>query len=127
MYGLNRGAGGGGGAKGRQGGCGASYGRGSMTSRPNPVPSRRGGAFGHRRRNDPLRSDDADDVLTVQTVATKPLDKMTSQDWRIIRENYDIAVRGGKVPSPLRSFRETPLGMAPIHPHIRCHREYVAV
>jgi ATP-dependent RNA helicase DDX23/PRP28 len=40
------------------------------------------------------------------TVQTKPLDQMTSRDWRIFRENYEIVVKGGRAPPPLRSFRE---------------------
>ena len=85
-----------------------------------PPPRRGGVGFGSRNRRagvgrDPLRSDD---VSSVQTVATKPLDKMTARDWRIFRENYDITVKGGKAPSPLRSFRETPIGLESIHPHI---------
>ena len=87
-----------------------------------PPPRRGGVGFGSRGRRgvggmgrDPLRSDD---VSSVQTVATKPLEKMTARDWRIFRENYDITVKGGKAPSPLRSFRETPLGLEPIHPKI---------
>lgn len=50
-------------------------------------------------------------------VLTKPLESMTTRDWRIIRENYDIAVRGGKTPPPLRTFRESepPIHHALIH------------
>ena len=85
-----------------------------------PPPRRGGVGFGSRNRRagmgrDPLRSDD---LSSVQTVATKPLEKMTARDWRIFRENYDITVKGGKAPSPLRSFRETPIGLESIHPHI---------
>ena len=46
-------------------------------------------------------------------VLTKPIENMTARDWRIIRENYDITVRGGKTPPPLRTFRES---VPPIHP-----------
>jgi len=115
LYGLNNGNGDRGGGR----TYGDRYGKGvnnssSRSTRPNPVPHR-GATFGRSNGYDPLRSDD---VSTVHTVATKPLDKMTSRDWRIFRENYDISVKGGKAPTPLRSFRETPLGMEPIHPHI---------
>ena len=40
---------------------------------------------------------------------------MTPRDWRIIREDFDIRVRGGKAPNPLRSFRESD---PPIHKDI---------
>lgn len=36
----------------------------------------------------------------------KPLKDMTDRDWRIFREDFDIRVRGGKVPSPLRFWKE---------------------
>ena len=50
-------------------------------------------------------------------VLTKPISKMTSRDWRIFRENYDITVRGGKAPQPLRTFRESStIDVPPIHP-----------
>ena len=49
------------------------------------------------------------------TVYTKPLGEMTTRDWRIIREDFDIRVRGGRAPNPLRSFRESE---PPIHKDI---------
>lgn len=124
LYGLGSG-GGGGGASNARGGTSSGRSRTAMMiggSSGIPPPRRGGVGFGSRdnRRGggagrDPLRSDD---VSTVQTVATKPLEKMTARDWRIFRENYDITVKGGKAPSPLRSFRETSLGLDPIHPHL---------
>ena len=59
-----------------------------------------------------------DSVATVHSVVNKPLAKMTARDWRIHRENYNIVVKGGKSPLPLCSFRETPAGVAPIHPSL---------
>jgi len=56
------------------------------------------------------------DVATFDTVQTKPLDKMTPRDWRIFRENFEINVRGGRVPPPMRSFRESPSpDIPPLH------------
>ncbi len=63
-------------------------------------------------------SSNYDTVANVHTVATKPLKKMTARDWRIFRENYNISTKGGKSPPPLRSFRENPIGVTPIHPSI---------
>ncbi|ODV87663.1 hypothetical protein CANARDRAFT_186772, partial [[Candida] arabinofermentans NRRL YB-2248] len=37
----------------------------------------------------------------------KPLDKMTDRDWRIMREDYDITSKGGKVTNPLRYWSES--------------------
>jgi len=39
-------------------------------------------------------------------VNTKPVSEMTERDWRIVRENFDIRVRGGPVPPPARSWDE---------------------
>lgn len=48
---------------------------------------------------------------------TKPINTMTPRDWRIVRENFDISVKGGKCPPPLRNFRESSnLSVPPIHP-----------
>mmetsp|Transcript_23044 Transcript_23044/g.28256 ORF Transcript_23044/g.28256 Transcript_23044/m.28256 type:complete len:824 (-) Transcript_23044:161-2632(-) len=60
------------------------------------------------------------DVTTVDSVQIKPIHEMTQRDWRIYRENFDIRVRGGRAPPPLRSFHESPHpGVVPeIHPLI---------
>jgi ATP-dependent RNA helicase DDX23/PRP28 len=51
------------------------------------------------------------------SVMTKPLESMTSRDWRIFRENFDIVVKGGKAPPPMRNFREAPSPELPtLHP-----------
>ena len=55
----------------------------------------------------------------VDRLLTKPLDQMTTRDWRILRENYEIIVKGGRAPPPLRSFRESPdPSLPPIHPSL---------
>jgi ATP-dependent RNA helicase DDX23/PRP28 len=63
----------------------------------------RGGGRGRSGRSGPPPASSA----AMDTVLTKPLGAMTSRDWRIFRENYEINVRGGKAPSPLRAFRES--------------------
>lgn len=60
----------------------------------------------------------SDAISTIHTVVTKPLDKMTPRDWRIYRENFNIVVKGGRSPPPLRSFREMPVGVPSIHPSL---------
>ena len=47
-------------------------------------------------------------------IETKPLDQMTSRDWRIFRENYEIVCKGGRAPPPLRSFHDGNL----LHPNL---------
>lgn len=39
----------------------------------------------------------------------KPLENMNERDWRIFREDYNIATKGGRIPSPLRSWKESSL------------------
>ena len=36
----------------------------------------------------------------------KPQDEMTERDWRIFKEDYNISVKGGRVPPPLRNWKE---------------------
>ncbi|RHY33590.1 hypothetical protein DYB32_001529 [Aphanomyces invadans] len=36
----------------------------------------------------------------------KALENMSERDWRIFREDYDIILRGGKAPNPLRKWSE---------------------
>ncbi|KAL7445257.1 hypothetical protein ACHAXH_008234 [Discostella pseudostelligera] len=83
----------------------------SQTHLPSPLDGEI--KFGKKK----MRSNN-DAIATVDTVATKPLDKMTPRDWRIYRENFNIVVKGGKSPPPLRSFREMPVGVPPIHPSL---------
>ena len=77
---------------------GTSYSRGAS-----------GSSGGNRRKKRGI--DDLDDDYSNgsgRSLHVKPIDKMTSRDWRIFRENYEIVVRGGRAPPPLRSFRECP-------------------
>ncbi len=39
----------------------------------------------------------------------KPLENMNERDWRIFREDYNIATKGGRIPAPMRKWRESPL------------------
>lgn len=36
----------------------------------------------------------------------KDNDEMTERDWRIFREDYNITIKGGKIPNPIRSWKE---------------------
>ena len=69
-----------------------------------------------RKSKDILERETGRDAV-MRNVITKPLANMTSRDWRIFRENYDITVKGGKAPPPLRTFRESSsIAVPPIHP-----------
>lgn len=37
----------------------------------------------------------------------KDVDEMTERDWRIFREDYNITIKGGKIPNPIRSWNES--------------------
>ncbi|KAF7984029.1 hypothetical protein HWV62_17541 [Athelia sp. TMB] len=37
----------------------------------------------------------------------KPLEEMRDRDWRIFREDFSISARGGSIPHPLRSWKES--------------------
>ncbi|KZC05749.1 PREDICTED: probable ATP-dependent RNA helicase DDX23 [Dufourea novaeangliae] len=37
----------------------------------------------------------------------KALQEMTERDWRIFREDYNITIKGGRIPDPIRSWKES--------------------
>ncbi|VDK69067.1 unnamed protein product [Gongylonema pulchrum] len=39
----------------------------------------------------------------------KSLEQMTERDWRIFREDFNISIKGGRVPKPLRNWEEAGL------------------
>jgi ATP-dependent RNA helicase DDX23/PRP28 len=39
----------------------------------------------------------------------KTLEEMQERDWRIFREDYCISIKGGRIPKPLRSWKEANL------------------
>ena len=41
--------------------------------------------------------------------SSKSLSEMLDRDWRIFREDYNIATKGGKIPPPIRYWDEAPL------------------
>ncbi len=41
--------------------------------------------------------------------SSKSLSEMLDRDWRIFREDYNIATKGGKIPPPIRHWEEAPL------------------
>uniref|UniRef100_A0A8C2E5R3 Probable ATP-dependent RNA helicase DDX23 n=1 Tax=Cyprinus carpio TaxID=7962 RepID=A0A8C2E5R3_CYPCA len=36
----------------------------------------------------------------------KKMEEMTDRDWRIFREDYSITTKGGKIPNPIRNWKE---------------------
>ena len=39
----------------------------------------------------------------------KRIDEMTERDWRIFREDYNITIKGGRIPNPFRKWSESNL------------------
>ncbi|XP_046741670.1 probable ATP-dependent RNA helicase DDX23 isoform X1 [Diprion similis] len=37
----------------------------------------------------------------------KSIEEMTERDWRIFREDYNITIKGGRIPDPIRSWKES--------------------
>ncbi|XP_018567552.1 probable ATP-dependent RNA helicase DDX23 [Anoplophora glabripennis] len=37
----------------------------------------------------------------------KEISEMTERDWRIFREDYNITIKGGKIPEPIRNWKES--------------------
>ncbi|XP_044001816.1 probable ATP-dependent RNA helicase DDX23 [Aphidius gifuensis] len=37
----------------------------------------------------------------------KQLNEMTERDWRIFKEDYNITIKGGRIPDPIRSWKES--------------------
>lgn len=38
----------------------------------------------------------------------KNINQMSERDWRIFREDYDIIIKGGRVPIPIRDWSDYP-------------------
>lgn len=39
----------------------------------------------------------------------KPLSEMQERDWRILKEDFSISTKGGRLPNPVRSWKESSL------------------
>ncbi|EIW60006.1 DEAD-domain-containing protein [Trametes versicolor FP-101664 SS1] len=93
----------------RQGG-GVMFGRGHIAGMDDGggtiVPGRKGGDG--MVLADPLeRRRAAKTGIDERHWSEKSLDEMKERDWRIFREDFSIAARGGQIPHPLRSWRES--------------------
>ena len=64
----------------------------------------------HRRaRLRKLRKKEAKQRWDDRHWSQKKLDEMTDRDWRIFREDYSITTKGGKIPNPIRSWKDSSL------------------
>lgn len=80
--------------------------RGGERDRYGGGPSRGGGGGDGRDRYDNRRGGSNTNSDFENSIDTKPLQEMTSRDWRIYRENHNIVCKGGKAPPPLRFFND---------------------
>ncbi|SPC62754.1 probable U5 snRNP 100 kD protein [Ustilago sp. UG-2017b] len=55
----------------------------------------------------PARYDPLDKRFDEKHWSGKSLSEMKERDWRIFREDFGISARGGNIPKPLRSWRES--------------------
>ncbi|KAG8954718.1 mRNA splicing protein prp28 [Tulasnella sp. 424] len=63
---------------------------------------------GAERHVDPVeRKKASKSYLDERHWSEKPLQEMKERDWRIFREDFSIASRGGHIPLPLRSWQES--------------------
>ena len=84
----------------------------------NPIYDYTARKVGKKREVDPLErmSIKRSNTTENNNVYSKPIENMNVRDWRILRKNHDIRVRGGKAPNPLRHFNEgNPVA---IHPRV---------
>ena len=49
-------------------------------------------------------NEDASKEARSQILDSLRVDEMTTRDWRIFRENYDIITKGHRVPNPIRKW-----------------------
>ncbi|EJF65973.1 pre-mRNA-splicing ATP-dependent RNA helicase PRP28 [Dichomitus squalens LYAD-421 SS1] len=71
------------------------------------VPGRKSGAEGMVLADPLERRRAARTGIDERHWSEKSLDEMKERDWRIFREDFSIAARGGQIPYPIRSWRES--------------------
>jgi ATP-dependent RNA helicase DDX23/PRP28 len=78
-----------------------------------------------KRRNLTNNNANNNNSNSSKSMYQKPLEEMTTRDWRIYRENYEIVVKGGRAPPPLRSFQEGNLHDSLLHAieHVMHYKE----
>lgn len=74
-----------------------------------PCPCPRPCSLPPRARLRKLRKKEAKQRWDDRHWSQKKLDEMTDRDWRIFREDYSITTKGGKIPNPIRSWKDSSL------------------
>ncbi|EJD05824.1 P-loop containing nucleoside triphosphate hydrolase protein [Fomitiporia mediterranea MF3/22] len=84
------------------------FGRGHLAGMDDGGGVRRGSGNAETKFSDTLeRRKAAKSGLDERHWTEKPLSQMKDRDWRIFREDFSIATRGGQIPHPLRSWTES--------------------
>ena len=65
--------------------------------------------YEYRERAEVLRAKERKTRFDERHWSEKSLPEMTDRDWRIFKEDYNISTKGGRIPFPLRSWREAGL------------------
>lgn len=78
-----------------------------LQGEPHPRPCPR--SLPPRARLRKLRKKEAKQRWDDRHWSQKKLDEMTDRDWRIFREDYSITTKGGKIPNPIRSWKDSSL------------------
>ncbi len=60
----------------------------------------------HRLRLKKVRNKEAKQRWDDRHWAQKKMEEMIDRDWRIFREDYSITTKGGKIPNPIRNWKE---------------------
>ncbi|KAH9951916.1 DEAD-domain-containing protein [Amylocystis lapponica] len=72
-----------------------------------PQSARRNGSEGLQHADPMERRMAARSGLDERHWTEKSLEEMKERDWRIFREDFSIAARGGQIPHPIRSWEES--------------------
>ena len=67
-------------------------------------------SFFHRKRLGNMAKREAKQKWDDRHWTDKSNDEMIERDWRIFREDYNIACKGGRIPNPIRKWTESNLG-----------------
>lgn len=62
-----------------------------------------------RKRLDYVAKREAKTVWDERHWSEKNLNEMTNRDWRIFREDFGISTKGGNLPNPMRTWKESPI------------------
>ena len=65
--------------------------------------------FTYRERDEVVKEKERKTKFDERHWLEKSLPEMADRDWRIFREDYNIATKGGRIPFPLRSWGEAGL------------------